>query len=206
MSEVLALVASRRWKEADGLFLSIYSHWQDDPRFPAVSAAIGLARGDLDGAEAWLSSTSEVVPKRLRHPLVRRLWSGDMGPGLAEALEAEFPSEWPDLVSTALSAELRFYVLLWQKRYAEARDYTARMILLLRRMELPEGRWVARAGDAAFYDGDYLDALARYEETLKLSPDPAPIYLKLSDVHFMMGDLERERVYREKIYGSLRPE
>jgi tetratricopeptide (TPR) repeat protein len=206
MSEVLALVASQRWKEADALFLSIYSLWQSDPRFPAISASIGLARGDLDYAEEWLSSTSEVVPRRLRHPLIQRLWSGDMGPGLAEALEAEFPAEWPELVSTALSAELRFYVLLWQKRYADARDYASRMTLLMRRMELPEGRWVERAGDAAFYDGEYLDARSRYEETLKLLPDPAPVYLKLSDVHFMLGDLELERAYREKIYGSLRPE
>jgi tetratricopeptide (TPR) repeat protein len=206
MSEVLALVEGKRWKEADALFLSIYSLWQDDPRFPAISASIGLARGDLEYAEEWLFSTAEVLPRRLGHPLVRRLWSGDIGPGLAEELEAEFPAEWPDLVSTALSAELRFYVLLWQKRYQEARDYAARMALLMRRMELPEGRWVERAGDAAFYDGEYHEARTRYEETLKLLQDPAPIYLKLSDVHFMLGDLDLERVYREKIYGSLRPE
>ncbi|MGH9391897.1 MAG: hypothetical protein ACRD1Z_20025, partial [Vicinamibacteria bacterium] len=206
MSEVLALVEGKRWKEADALFLSIYPLWQDDPRFPAISASIGLARGDLEYAEEWLFSTAEVVPRRLRHPLVRRLWSGDIGPGLAEELEAEFPAEWPDLVSTALSAELRFYVLLWQKRYAEARAYAARMSLLLRRMELPEGRWVERAGDAAFYDGEYLEARARYEETVRLLQDPAQVYLKLSDTHFMLGDLELERLYREKIYGSLRPE
>ena len=206
MSEVLALVEGKRWKEADALFLSIYSLWQDDPRFLAISASIGLARGDLEYAEEWLFSTSEVLPRRLRHPLIRRLWSGDIGPGLAEELEAEFPTEWPELVSTALSAELRFYVLLWQKRYGEARDYAARMTLLLRRMELPEGRWIERAGDAAFYDGEYLEARARYEETLRLLQDPAQVYLKLSDTHFMLGDLELERLYREKIYGCLRPE
>jgi tetratricopeptide (TPR) repeat protein len=206
MSEVLALVEGKRWKEADSLFLSIYSVWQGDPRFAAISASIGLARGDLEYAEEWLYSTAEVLPRRLRHPLVRRLWSGDIGPGLAEELEAEFPAEWPDLVSTALSAELRFYVLLWQKRYQEARDYAARMTLLMRRMELPEGRWVERAGDAAFYDSEYLEARSRYEESLRLLEDPAQVYLKLSDTHFMLGDLALERLYREKIYGSLRPE
>ncbi len=203
MSEVLALVEGKRWKEADALFLSIYSLWQDDPRFPAISASIGLARSDLEYAEEWLFSTAEVLPRRLRHPLVRRLWSGDIGPGLAEELEAAFPAEWPDLVSTALSAELRFYVLLWQKRYQEARDYAARMTLLLRRMELPEGRWVERAADAAFYDGEYLEAQSRYEESLRLLQNPAQVYLKLSDTHFMLGNLELERFFREKIYGSL---
>lgn len=34
----------------------------------------------------------------------------------------------------------------------------------------------------------------------------APVLLKLSDVHFKLGDLELERYYRERIYGSLRPE
>lgn len=206
MSEVLALAEARRWKEADALFLSIYPVWQGDPRFPAISASIGLARGDLADAEEWLTSTAEVVRRRLRHPLIRRLWSLDIGPGLAEALEAEFPSEWPDLVSTALSADLRFFVLLWQGRYAEGREYAARMTVLFRRMELPEGRWVERAGDAAFYDGEYLEARRRYEESLPLLTDPAQVYLKLSDIHFKLGDLELERFYREKIYGSLRPE
>ena len=35
---------------------------------------------------------------------------------------------------------------------------------------------------------------------------PDGIFLKLSDVYFQLGDLELERVYRERIYGSLRPE
>jgi hypothetical protein len=205
MSEVLALAAARRWKEADALFLSIYSLWQDDPRFPALSASIGLARGDLEEAGSWLARTAEALPPRLRHPLIRKLWAGEIGPGLAEALEAEFPAEWADLVANALSAELRFYVLLWQERYAEARGYAARMTTLMRKMELPDGRWVERAGDAAFYDGEYLEARSRYEESLRLLSDPSAVYLKLSDTHFLLGDLDREREYREKIYGSLRP-
>ena len=96
--------------------------------------------------------------------------------------------------------------LLWQKRFPEARDYAGRMTVLMRRMELPEGPWVERAGDAAFYDGEYFEARTRYEEALKVLADPTQIYLKLSDVHFLLGDLELERFYREKIYGNLRSE
>ncbi len=80
------------------------------------------------------------------------------------------------------------------------------MTVLFRRMELPGGRWIERAGDAAFYDSEYLEARRRYEESLPLLADPAQIYLKLSDTYFKLGDLELERVYREKIYGSLRAE
>lgn len=204
MSEVLALVAEKRWREADELFLSIYSVWQDDPRFPAISASIGVARGDLEDAERWLSSSSEMVPRRLKHPLVRKLWSGEVDPGLVEALESEFPSEWPDLIRTALSAELRFYVLLWQKRYQEARGYAERMAGLFHWMELPAARWRERQGDAAFYDGDYQEARARYEESLPGHQNSDEVHLKLSDTHFMLGNFDLERLHREKIYGSLR--
>lgn len=206
MSEVLALVANNDWRRADALFLSLYSLWQDDPRFPAISASIGVARGDLEDAERWLSSSAEVVPRRLRDPLVRKLWSGEIGPGLITELQAEFPSEWPDLVGTALSADLRFYVLLWQNRFEEARGYAERMEGLFQRMELPSGRWIERQGDAAFYHGDYPEARARYEKSLEGRDKPESVYLKLSDAHFMLGNFDLERRYRERIYGSLRSE
>ncbi len=44
------------------------------------------------------------------------------------------------------------------------------------------------------------------KQALRLLEDQAPVYLKLSDSHFILGDLELEHCYREKIYGSLRPE
>jgi tetratricopeptide (TPR) repeat protein len=206
MSEVLALVAEKRWREADSLFLSIYSQWQDDPRFSSISASIGLARGDLEEAESWLSSWTEAVPRKLGHPLVRRLWSGDIDPELVLGLQTAFPSEWPDLVRTALSAELRFYVLSWQGRYREAGDYAGRMGALLRRMEIEPSRWIERQGDAAFYDGDYVEARKRYEEALALAgrDDGDDVLLKLSDTHFKLGNFDLERLYRERIYGSLR--
>jgi len=206
MSEVLALVAGRRWQDADALFLSIYGAWHDDPRFPALAASIGLAREDLDDAWRWLTVYAESRPGRLGHPLVRKLWSGEVEPGLVAALQVEFPSEWPDLIRTALSAELRFYVLLWQARYSEARAFAESMTVLFRRMELESPRWLERQGDAAFYSGDYDEARSRYEEGLRQTEDPDSLFLKLSDTHFKLGDFELERLYREKIYGSLRGE
>ncbi len=32
------------------------------------------------------------------------------------------------------------------------------------------------------------------------------ILVKLSDVYFRLGDMENERLYREKIYGTIGPE
>jgi len=31
------------------------------------------------------------------------------------------------------------------------------------------------------------------------------VLLKLSDVYFLFGDLEKEQIYREKVYGTLSP-
>ena len=204
MSEVLALAGEKKWPEADALLLDIYSQWRDDPRFPAISASLGVARRDLEYAERWLSAPSDGALNALTHPLVRKLWSGDINPGLAAALKEEFPAGWPSLIRAALSADLRFYVLLWQKRYRDAGDYADRMAVLFQKMRLPTGRWLERRGDAAFYGRDFLAAQASYEESLsKRTDDPSSVLLKLSDVHFELGNLELERFYREKIYGAL---
>ena len=203
MSEVLALARAKKWPQADALLLDIYPLWQDDPRFPALSATIGIARQDLESAEQWLAMSAESSVKAFNHKLVKRLWSGDIGPGLADALRSEFPAEWPELVRAALSADLRFYVFLWQKRYNEAQLYAERMESLFERMQLPTGRWLERQGDAAFYAGDLLAAQASYEASVASREDADSVWLKLSDVHFALGNLELERVYREKIYGSL---
>ena len=128
------------------------------------------------------------------------------GPGLADELKQEFPSEWPSLVQAALTADLRFYVLLWQRRYDDARYYAERMTTLFDKMRLPSGRWLERRADAAFYAGDYVEAQSGYEASLAKRDDPSSVLLKLSDVHFKLGNLELERHYREKIYGSLRPQ
>ena len=98
------------------------------------------------------------------------------------------------------------YVLLWQRRYDDARYYADRMTTLFDKIRLPSGRWLERRGDAAFYAGDYVEAQSAYEASLAKRDDQSSVLLKLSDVHFKLGNLELERHYREKIYGSLRPE
>ena len=81
MSRVLALAAEKRWEEADALFAASYPDWRGDPRFPAVSALLGVARGDLDEAERSLATASDSDPSPAGHPVLRRLWAGEPGPG-----------------------------------------------------------------------------------------------------------------------------
>jgi hypothetical protein len=94
-------------------------------------------------------------------------------------------------------------VLLWQKRFPEALAYARRMAALQSRMKLSPGNWLERAGDASFHEGDYAGALAAYEESRRSGNDAESILLKLSDVHFKLGNFELERSFREKVYGRL---
>jgi hypothetical protein len=61
-------------------------------------------------------------------------------------------------------------------------------------------------GDAAFLLGNLTIALEKYEKGLKGHEQNSAILVKLSDVYFRLGDMENERLYREKIYGSIGPE
>ena len=56
----------------------------------------------------------------------------------------------------------------------------------------------------AFLSGNIQGALQWYEASLGQQKRVTSVLLKLSDVYFRLGDLERERGYRELIYGSLR--
>jgi hypothetical protein len=62
-----------------------------------------------------------------------------------------------------------------------------------------------RQGDEAFRVRDLREAKRLYEEALKTVEDRSVLFLKLSDVSFLMGDLAAEKALREKIFGSLDP-
>jgi len=206
LSVVLALAAEKRWAEADALFLEIRPDWRGDPRFPAISALLGIARGDLADAESWLAYARDFGSAILDDPSIRRLWSGDLDRTLIDELRSKFPADWADHVEAALVSEQRFYVLLWQSRYAEAGEYAERMAAQYVAVGLPPSAWLERSGDAAFRLADYATALQRYEAALAEPTDATPILLKLSDVHFKLGNFGLERTYRERIYGTLEPE
>lgn len=202
MSALLALAAEGRWRAVDEAFLGLFPDWRGDPRYPALSALLGMARGNLPEAELWLDEAPEGPV--YQHPAVRRLWSGALDQSLARELKAAFPVAWSTLVAAALSAEQRYYVLLWQHRADEALDYATRMVDRYRLLEVPAGVWLERQGDALFRLGDYDGARGRYEESLQERGHRPTLFTKLSDVHFKLGDLDGERRYREKVYGSLR--
>ena len=65
--------------------------------------------------------------------------------------------------------------------------------------------WLEKIGDTAFMQGDFSEALRRYSDVRGADLDRTEprILQKMSDVYFRLGDLDNERLYRERVYGRL---
>jgi hypothetical protein len=103
----------------------------------------------------------------------------------------------------ATAAERYYSVLFWDRRWREARDFA---VAAARHPTAAHtaADWLERAGDAAFQLGDAREARELYEEGARSAPDQASLFLKLSDAAFVLEDVEAERRYRERYYGTLR--
>jgi hypothetical protein len=95
--------------------------------------------------------------------------------------------------------EMRYFVMLWKQ------DFT-RAVRLAEEMARSDasGEWLERAGDALFLSAGAAQARPLYEASLRKQPNAYWPTVKLSDVAFLLGDAEREKSYRQRIYGVLR--
>ncbi|HSE84469.1 MAG TPA: tetratricopeptide repeat protein [Thermodesulfobacteriota bacterium] len=207
LSRLLTLASLKRWKEVDSGLSWVYSDWQDDMRLAVAQAMIGVARGDLDSAEYWLQSSATHVPdgfgEEAPNRVIVRLWGGEIDMDLINDLKHYYPDDWQEYIEKALIAEEYYYVLLWKGLFNEAESYALRMVERLEFLAAPTSKWLERAGDAALFLEKYPSAQQLYKRSLEGNPRSASVLLKLSDVHFLLGDEEKERFYRERIYGRL---
>jgi len=204
LSAALALAGLKRFAEADER-MALLSDWREDPRYAVASAFLGIARGDLDRAEAWLQDPAARVLDRDLNPLLRVFRNGFRGELLA-TLKGQLGAEFQERLEETLVTEQYYHVQLWKGRYDVARDYALRMGERLRRADLPAGVWAGRAGDAAFYGQDLREAHELYDRAIQGEKDHGALmalYLKLADLAYLSGDLETERSLREHYYGAL---
>lgn len=176
VSTVLALAAAGRLEDADARWRRVESAWRDDPRYPTVMALIGRARGAWPEVEAWLRAPAEEAAA---------------SPG-------------PPMPAQADVAEQYFFTLVWTDRLRDAERYAMATIERLERAGTSTVAWLEHAGDVAVYEGRLEVAIERYERVLAVEPERTSVLLKLSDVYFARRDPDRERVYREKVFGTLR--
>jgi len=202
-SAVLSLAALGRWDQVDVRLAGVHAAWRDDARLPLFLAMIGLARSDLEAAEQPLRAHATRVADDPRLECALVALSTDLDLKVIDMVRKRFPADWPSCLHAAFLPEEYYYVLLARKSHAEAGRYAARMAQRLTAMNLPAAPWVERIGDAAFLEKDYTRALARYRESAGQGGPDGALILKLSDVHHLLGDVQKEREYREAIYGSL---
>lgn len=204
LSSVLALAGLKRIAEADER-LVLLDDGRDDPRYAVVSAYVGLARGDLERAEAWLRDPAARVLDREANPMLA-LFQRTFPVQLLDVLRSRLGPAFGERLEETLVAEQYYYVQLWNGRYDAARDYALRMEERLRRGGLAASVWAERAADAAFYRRDLTEARQLYEQAIKGEKDNGALmalYLKLADIAHLSGDLETERALREHYYGTL---
>ena len=206
LSRVLALSSLKRWEDLDASISYMYTEWQNDSRFAILQAIVGLSKGDLESAESWLEEPAIKAKKDfgedLPDSIIKRIWASEIDRDLIETLKKYYPKTWHSYIEHALIAEQYYYVLLWQGLYNEAKTYSINIAERLDFLGAPKSQWLERAGDALFFQDDLQGAQAFYEDSLEQSKDPI-VFLKLSDVYFLLQDNEKEKFYREKIYGSL---
>ena len=203
LSSVLALAALKRWPDVEARIPLLYSDWHNDVRFAAALAMIGIAKGNLAEAEGWLREPAELISSQLEDETVRRLWGGKIDDALVAELKKSYPLNWKEYIEDWLVCEQYFFVLLWQRSFNVAQQYALKMVERHKQLGLPSWLWRERAGDAAFLAQSYREAHDLYEESRREKEDNTSVLLKLSDVYFLFGDLEKEQTYREKVYGTL---
>lgn len=192
LSELLAYVSAARWDDVNRCLKSLYADWREDPRYWAVLATAALASGDFSTAEEWLRAEAEAPlhgsepgePAAAAPPLLAARWNQEAGQRI---LRDQF-----------------FFALLWRGSTLPARKYA---LAQSSRTELPaeyRAHWLERAADAAFVEGSASEAKTLYGASLALHSSPG-VLLKISDACFRLGDLEGEKLFRERIYGSLAP-
>jgi len=174
-------------------------------RAARLSPAAPLIEMDAVMALAALGRWDEADP---RLASVAALWRDD--PRLPPALAALGVARgYLDAVAVqlregaemdGLMAEEYFLTLLWKGDSIAAQQFAGAMLARGKEQNL----WRERLGDAAFLAGNMEQARERYEASLAGNRSPSSVWLKLSDVYYKLGDLEKERTLRERVYGSLR--
>ncbi len=207
LSHTLALAALGRFEEVDSRLAAAYGLWYGDTRFAAAEAMIGLARDDLWASENVLHEPAQAFPENLDAEPLIDLWTDSPSTQLLQSLQEDYPDDWQRYLKQRLITEQYYFVLLWREAYAEAFDFAQGIGARLAENGQAAGLWHELQGNAAFLMGYYSLAQQHYETALSENQNDGSklrsVYLKLSDLHFLMGDADEERRYRERVYGGL---
>lgn len=201
LSYALAKAAAGNGAEAEADVSALYGVWPNDSRLSIALAMIGMANAELYKTEYQLRAVIDNPDLHDNAALI--LNRGPVPSEYTSNLGSGFPLQWRQGMHSLLVSEQYFMVLLWQGKYQQARDFA-----LGRVTKIDKGSWLAplwyeRAGDAVYLSGDQYAAINLYETSMSLANAGSTFTAKLSDLYYQIGDLQKERKLREKIYGTL---
>jgi hypothetical protein len=204
LSLLLAEAAMQPGGEVDRRLLGLYPDWQGDPRFAVALAMLAIRKRDLLLAKQWWVDAPQLVFASSRQHLLTSFLNVSAQADMFPVLNAATTAKTYLAVEPYLLAEQYFYLLLWDRRYRDAAVFADEVVDRLATAGLPTAPWQERAGDAYMLGGDQAEATAAYERSLSQNANRPGPYTKLSDLYYLQHDLERERQYREKVFGTLR--
>ena len=177
------------------------TRWADDVRWPVLRAAIGFIGNSAADSEYALASLAQALEyDRIKSELVlaNMRWTTVSAANMLSQQQV-----WDEDVEKFVIAEQYYFSLLWQQKFSAAERFAQEFIGLLSRFKIQSSLWAERAGDAAFFSGDYRAAEQQYNKALGPKGSALSIRQKLADVYFMQGRMEKEREVRESIFGAL---
>lgn len=164
--------------------LDVLSHEKDDMRNQIAMAMMAFHAKKYSAADLAVGTTAfEDMDKFRKMPLV----------DLRQLLNTH--SKWG-------AVEQYYFAALWQQSYAQAYTVAEDMLTIFKKANIASYVWLERRGDAAFFEGDYRNALAAYDEVIKANQNSDGVLLKTADIYHIQGDAIKERVIREKIYRN----
>lgn len=204
LSYAMALAEGDEYNEAISFLGAQYGYWADDPRYAIAQAMVALNHKDWQNAQWSLEPFAISLINKMDKATLIDLWAGKLNSDLIAGFRKKLPNMWLEAMGEFIMAEQYFYLLLWTDRHHEAMEYAQAMTRYLQKNALPDTLWQARIGDSYFISGNYNAALQQYQQILAQSIYKTSLYKKISDIAFILGDTQTERIYRELVYGSLR--
>jgi tetratricopeptide (TPR) repeat protein len=189
-----------RSNEAEAGFAAAVGQVPQAPLYRLAWALAALAEHRLGVASERLRTAYPDLCADTRYAVVAGMLATARGD--LERAEATLRGAGERGASEAVDAY--YHALMANRRYSEARAYALRFATPVDVSKATAALWRERAGDASFFLGDRDSALEEYSRVAELVPGNAAVLLKISDLAYLRGDEETERVLRERYFGALK--
>ena len=203
LSETMAHAALKSWDEVIYRLSFTYAEWDYDSRYDIALAMIYFSKGDTTLEYPFYNRGENDILYSENNQKVIDFLNRVLTTDAHTKLRKDMSADHYQGIEPYIVAEQQFVFLIWTLSYDRAYAYAETMLDHLNAYELPTSAWLERLGDAAFMLNDFPTAIGKYEQSLAANGRRVGAMSKLSDVYYLTGDLEKERIYREKIYGQL---